>query len=66
MTADTFVLYEGDDPIATGTAEEIEAMTGITARMVRYYSYPSAQARATKEGAIRKLLSVRVKAEELA
>lgn len=64
--SDWFVLYKDDQPLGVGTAEELEASFGIPARMIQYYSYPSAIARATKDCAINKLITVRVKQEELA
>lgn len=67
-STDTFVLYEGDDPVGTGTARELAAQFGVQERTIYFLSTPSARKRAdrSKTPDSRARTTVRVSAEELA
>lgn len=44
----TYVVYKGDDVIATGTADECAKLLGVKPRTVRWYASPSAGRRSER------------------
>ena len=50
-----YALYEGDNFITMGTLAEISRETGITERMLKYYTFASTQRRNPNARAVVKI-----------
>lgn len=63
---DWFVVYQGDSPIAVGTAYECANQTGLSVQNVWNIATPSRHKRIAAVPLTDQLLAVRVRPEELA